>query len=594
MSEEWPTDEGRGGEPAAAGRWDANVVAGLRAVLLDRLNTHDLADRVRALDLDESAHPEVLALRAALEYMDPKSGRDSRDFDEVFAPMIERVDGTTWPPQLSTVPADWVHEWERAAEVFDDCDVLAARLHDLLWCRRVGGRPDLHARAAAKRYVGLHNAEAIFSTTRGDWLARALGIAVEIKDAALRDDAVEAIVGSARKALESEEWIPGVSVRMIETLSALPSSQRPSQLDQLIDDAMQRYAGDPFVLDGILRIRLQLAGGDPISRQQVARQLVSNWTAAAKAAGPGLIEVNHLERALEVARTEGLSTEADALRAELQRPRSDEELGMEETGTEVSIRREEFDKYLDWFLQDGDVATSLERFASHDVLPRVEKARDEALAVMQGAPLQHLITQTITNPEGLPVRHLVTHDQKVTGVIAQSQAMALSLWGIFAVDILRRLHSEKGLQAADVAGCFAGSVFTSQDAEAVGRAYIHHASGRHEEAVLLTIPRIEAMLRRAARSIGINIFAEPTLDGKHAGVYRGMGELLRRLKGRAPENHRRYFEALLTDHLALNLRNRYMHGLIEESSATDSALVLHAALVLGTWRVTPPDVPATT
>jgi len=42
---------------------------------------------------------------------------------------------------------------------------------------------------------------------------------------------------------------------------------------------------------------------------------------------------------------------------------------------------------------------------------------------------------------------------------------------------------------------------------------------------------------------------------------------------------------VLVDRLGLNLRNRAMHGLIEDVSAGDAALALHIALMLGAWQV---------
>ena len=234
----------------ATGRWDVDMppndaqyrdlMGVLSPVVEARINPHEISSQVRALGIDEDTHPEVVAIRAALDYMGPATRRKSRDIDEIFAPMIALRGGRIWPPRLSATPGDLLDAWVKAADMFPHAEVLSARLNDLLWCRRVGDRPDQRARIASGLYVGLLDADGVWAITRAERLSRACVLATEVNDEAVQRNAIEALVLFVRATLASNERIPGVTVPMIETLCAAPVSAQPHDLDQLISDARAR------------------------------------------------------------------------------------------------------------------------------------------------------------------------------------------------------------------------------------------------------------------------------------------------------------------------------------------------------------------
>ena len=56
--------------------------------------------------------------------------------------------------------------------------------------------------------------------------------------------------------------------------------------------------------------------------------------------------------------------------------------------------------------------------------------------------------------------------------------------------------------------------------------------------------------------------------------------MLEELKGRMPEANWRYWRTLLVESLGLNLRDRVAHGLIDDPTPQEAAILIHAACQL--------------
>ena len=103
------------------------------------MNWHILAMQLQR----PSAGPDdpVLAFVAAFHYMlYPITEESGREAWGPFAPVFEGPNGV-FPPPLPKVEDRWLTLW---AEVGQACTnpVVRSRLHDLLWERRSGARPD--------------------------------------------------------------------------------------------------------------------------------------------------------------------------------------------------------------------------------------------------------------------------------------------------------------------------------------------------------------------------------------------------------------------------------------------------------------------
>ena len=110
-------------------------------------------------------------------------------------------------------------------------------------------------------------------------------------------------------------------------------------------------------------------------------------------------------------------------------------------------------------------------------------------------------------------------------------------------------------------------------------------AGAYDRSAHLLVPRLERAIRELGRQAGTIVVREPIAD--QAGGVRSLGAILADLRDVLPEEWRRYFANLLTDELGLNLRNRISHGLVDQVTRDDAALLVHAAFALSLIRLEP-------
>ncbi|MFC8190375.1 DUF4209 domain-containing protein [Cellulomonas sp. NPDC057328] len=549
---------------------------------------YELTERLRS-EFGPEPPSSVRALAQAMDYH-PRSA-DVRD--EPYGPMIELADGRQYPEPLSQVGEPTLAVWQEAADELADVPLVAARLNDLLWVSRAKPRPDQHARAAVDAYAGLWDSEGQHAVDKAHQLVRALTISQELRDASLAASVVDAMVRALKETLASAEWSPGVALRLATPLGSLPLEVRPQKYGELLDMALTRYADDPFIVQDVVALQLALAGGQTHLRRPLARVAIDAWEKRADEASD-FASLNYLERALELATNEGMVSDADRLRSKLEVPRTPDELGMQRVATEVSIPVEEIERFVENVLGGDDVAIWLARLALQCPLDGdLDQVQEIVRSQMAEYPLQHLFSTVVLDSDGMPVAHVVTDDQKFERAVAQHESMGIGLWANFVVEVLARATA-RGATGEAVKQFVEASAFDTAGAASMGRAFGHYIAGDYEASLFVLLPRIERAVRRIARSLGLSIYEEPRTDGTRYGNYKGLGELLRILKGRAPEAQRRYMSRILVDRLGLNLRNRGLHGLMEEATAADAALAIHIGLILGTWQVAQaPDVGAT-
>jgi hypothetical protein len=110
--------------------------------------------------------------------------------------------------------------------------------------------------------------------------------------------------------------------------------------------------------------------------------------------------------------------------------------------------------------------------------------------------------------------------------------------------------------------------------------------------VHVLVPRIEAALREFAAAAGIPVIVPPR--GEEPGGVASLGAVLSALKGPLDEGWRVYLQTVLTDRLALNLRNTVAHGTRPSFGRMDAALLVHIACFLISLDITmaEPSAPA--
>lgn len=567
-------------------QWDPQDVAAIETGFSRVAEVYELSSRLKEL-LTGEPQPHVRALVWALDYHErtPSGGRVTPD--DLYGPMITTA-SYAYPEPLSSTTPETLAAWSDATQLFQTNDVVVARLGDLLWILKVQPRPDRQARAAQAAMRRIWGHRELASVHRSVALIRALQIASELRDSGLVSNTASELVSAVRETLLGEEWAPGVALPMIEALSGLSESAQPDGIEDLIADSRRRYADDPFIVESLLLLEMQRAGGDAEGRQRLALEAIGMWRDQAEKR-EGLLAVAHLERALELARNEGLADEARELRLLLQQPKSAEDLGMRRVEGEVTIPTDVFEGFVNHFVETAGPDETFIRLALYSPISDVDSDMSVVRDQMQQFPIQHLFSTVVTNNEGVPIAHITTDEQKFDHALNRHHSMAIMFWGSVLGMITERVTTGALLAPSDIRRLVAGEFIDDSLAEGIAQAYQDIQDGDYEAALHRLLVRIERVVRSVARNLGLPVFREPTLDGKWMGVYRGLGDLLNLIEGRVPENQRRYFMVLLTERTGINLRNRSAHGLISTVSREEAALALHVLLVMSQWSVRPPD-----
>lgn len=568
--------------------WEAEVVDSISEAISEVAEIYQLSGRIKAALPDELGD-HVKAFIRALDYDRRRRSSRGQAVDDMYGPMFTTTDGYAYPELLSAVTPDTIKAWADAVHLFEGHDVVVGRLCDLLWSLKAKQpRPDRYARAAQAAFRRLWGSSQLASVHRSDALIRALELASELGEEALVADTVVEVVAAIRETLADEEWAPGVAVPMLEALAGLPESARPAEVGELIRDARGRYADDPFINESLMLLEMQRAGADLSERKRIALETVDMWRDQAEARG-GLVGQSHLERALELARNEGLVDAANELRLLLQRRRSTDELGMQKVSSDITIPADAIDGFVRGFVETSGPAETLARLAVHCPIVDLDSDIQAVREQMQQFPLQHLFSTVVTNSDGIPIAHITSDEQKFAHALNRHHSMAVTLWGSFLGLILQRLQEDGRLSVAELQEHVLGEFIDESTAEGIGKAYAHLLAGDFEAALHFLLVRIERVVREIARSLGMSVFREPSLDGKSMGAYKGLGELLSLLERRVPENQRRYFAVMLTERTGLNLRNRSAHGLMQAVSLEEAVLALHVLIVVSRWSTIPPE-----
>jgi hypothetical protein len=488
-----------------------------------------------------------------------------------------RMNGNEFPPQLGTIDASIMDAWEDYVATADN-PIALSRFHDLLWERR-HGEAHAHAQTAARAYIEL---------TAGTWTPlnrsfcamRALELARSIKDQDLILAAIERCVVLAREDMASEEWSPGVALRLIERLVELPQDVRPETARSLVDEAGERYGRDPFIAESVAELQGALSTAE--ERDGIWRRQVQHWRTVADESD-SLLAYTHRQHALAMALNHGLSDLVDEIRVDLQSMTVDE-LDLKEISTEVSFTKEEMEQYLAVFLDRESWQEALASFGAHG--PPTGQVEANEVAVREAAadfPLRWLIPTQVIGPHRSLTYSAVSDEQRLRHQTAAQEGYGLVIFAPLAVRVLAGIIDRFGAPDQDALIDFlAGGLIDRDLATALAEAIGYYWRGEHDAAGHLLSPRIEATVRSLCVTMGIPV-TKPQRGEEPGGVLT-LGSLLDELEGRMDESWRRYLAHLLVDPLGLNLRNDISHGLIPAVDQYKAALLVHAVSHLAILR----------
>jgi hypothetical protein len=558
----------------------AEDAATLRPALDDGGDFYQTANAVGQV-LGESPPPASHAVMRALQY---HMRLDDDASEGPYGPMMEWANGAAYPERLDDVTDNTLAVWASALGHLGDVPIVTARLGDLLWLRRYGDKPYLFAVAAHDAMCELSAGDRLNDIEKTDVLRRALTIALEINDKTRLAATIDLVLGLAERTLDAGAEKPGVTMRLLDALAALPVPHRPTDLDERLERAATVYTDDPFIVDAIIDTRLALLPPDEPRAVALRRDASRIWEEAADRES-GLRRLMHLQRAIDQAREHGESDELERLRAKAQTSAESEELGLQAVSATIEIPREKVERFLGAFTAGDDPLSWLTRFAAYCPVPAdPEKSAAEARQMMKAHPLQYLTTKVVVDRDNLPLAIIRDEDEHLRVAIIENESRAIEVWATFAVDILRAIQQKGGAdRSVLLAFLTRGGLIDAAVAEKFANAFDHFWQGRYDEASLVALPRIETVLRTAARRLGIRTYTEPGA-GRAVGRHAALGDLLAKVEGRVPEDHRRFLRVVLTEQLALNIRNRLLHGLSVDTTPHEAALVLQMASLLAVWE----------
>ena len=536
-------------------------------------------------------------------------GTDSCDLGEIrlefhFATasvggrLVEAMrDALRWPFPRADVdpppaPPDLLKAWDELA-VRVRAPAVSGRLHDLLWIHQYGDRPHEHARHAIEGYVSAVEA----SPNKIHWstllLERALELACETNALGL----FEGIRSQAHWGLmlgirpgdghAREDDV----LRRVQLLVDIRGAEHDEQLTARFGD-VRRLFTNSWIHDRealiLLEQRLAAKRHDEAARERLQRELVDIWRDYAETrqrksspslSGPSVRDA--LSKALEYAADlPDRGSMMLEIRQQMARARSDDRnTGRLSVSVDVPV------EFADAIAGDDGLGAALGRLgwlgppvgqSGPQPDPTPSRGREASVAIMD------LMPQTVEDERGRPIRRNVTGERRreAREAVFHSAHAALALDAIGEryrpdQDQLTKLFSD-GFGQPSVAQSLAGS-------------FIDYWDGRIERAIHVALTRIEGVLRSMFEASGGVVYNEPR-PGRD-GHEKMLGTIIREIPEQSlPNGWRRSLIVILTEPTGLNLRNRYLHGQVQEAQKGDAALILQIVAYL--WVVAPTEAQA--
>lgn len=567
---------------------DAEVLDWVREAVASADSWEGIRSALQAHDPerdDPRLRPFVFAFGYALHE------RSSSARERAGGPYGAMIAGEGWrfPPALGDISDDDVDAWRVGlAEVVDPR--AQARLGDLLWERKARPDPHLAAGAACDGLLAVARDDRWRSMDRVRCLSRALELARETRDAARQATVTEHMIDFAEADLGSDGGGPGIPLGVVRPLVALPRSERPEGLNDLLQRVADKYGADPHIIDAVSDLRARLL--DDAEREQVRREQIARWREESTK-GDGMLRVLRLEQALELARTYGFAEEADSIRRELGDIDPDE-LGLERISAELTIPTEEVDLFLDSFGAAATWEGALQLLAAQGPPGgSPEELADHVDQLMDEHPIQFLFTKALVGPDNATaVFRAATPEQHRRLAVAEQRAQQARIWGSFCARALQRIGQRHDRPSrASLTEFLRGGFIDPEVAERAARAIELFWDEQFDESAHVLVPRLERILREMARQVGIPVVREPRPDKEIGGVEM-LGALMRDLEGAfADRGWHAYLLNLLADPLGLNLRNSICHGLHGTVGPVDGSLLIQALLLLAGMSLKSVDDP---
>ena len=514
-----------------------------------------------------------------------------RRYGVPFAPAMELQEGV-FPPYLDDLPdsEEVLAVWTELAGLVRH-PLVKARVSDLLWCVGSGGERHQHARNAIEAYLSAA-APADTGEADNEWLldaARGLGRALELSLAINAPELAGRVRDRSTHMLQQELQAedagsrPGVWMGLLCPLVGLDPDERPSELSELLEQGHAMMADRPNVRLSLYQMEEQVARGEQDVVRRIGRSTVAMLIMHARRQASGLAKQHWLMEALDRARARGLGALTEhRIRRALQRIDPDS-IDWQEHSFAIDIPREEVEQWAETIVGDDGIERALERFALDGGSPVGDRAETERTVdeLAQQFVFKNLATRVVTDERGYQIRLAASVEDKRSLDILEHEARSIQIDALLREFALDRIGERYSADRASLHQLFETELIDEQQAAAFARALEHYWADRPDEALLICLPRIEAVLRRWLDAAGGVVYQPPR--GHRPGRVLGLGDVLRSLELAIDKvaDWLRFFRIALTEPApGLNLRNRHVHGLAEQAAKQDAAIVLRIAALL--------------
>lgn len=558
----------------------AELAALLDAAAAEAVDPHEVPERLRLTEDDKKGPLGAVAM--AFQYSAGYRGKEDSAF---FGSMLEMTTGHRYPPALKDVSPETAALWAAVGEHVV-APLARARLNDLCFEGRWsnGGKSGRRAVDAYLTFAG-DEAEARDdllaargSLARAGALRRALSLARKLRDGALAEQAVTAIVAAADTSLSSERPAPGVALALIEAL--VDDRADMPAVDDLLSRARVVYQHNIWLEAHVIDLQQRRVRQDPQARVRLQREAVTAWIREADK-NQGLIRMKHLETAVKMARDYGLTDLLEEATVRLQTVRT-EDLGLKSSRLEVAIPADVMEQYFAVFTNAPSWQEALTVLVVNDP-PSGNTAsnRQRAEEVREVAPLRSVLPTTRLGGDGLPRFTASNDEERAEWRLAEQETFLLSLQAGHVAEVLRRIWSKWGpIPEGELVAFLGGQRHVSSSlASSLARVFIRHFCGDSEGAAYTGTPKIEALVRAIVLACGTPVYR--TQRERIPGQYPGLGSLLPELRKLGmDESWFRFLQTFFAAVAGANMRNEFLHGFIDEVTEPTSALIVLALLYL--------------
>ena len=190
------------------------------------------------------------------------------------------------------------------------------------------------------------------------------------------------------------------------------------------------------------------------------------------------------------------------------------------------------------------------------------------------SPDQSRLT-TVNDASGQPIRQLKQQESVQTWERMKYARLRSRFLAILIAELLDGIGQRYHADPDTLPATFRTQFISERESATFARALQYFWQGHYDDAVRVTLPSIEAVIRSIAEATSGNSYVEPkrNRDGHES----SLGRLLEMLSSNLPESFQWELRAILTDPLGLNLRNIHLHGLAKAESKHDAAVILYTA-----------------